>query len=273
MKKGTKTSSFGVSKREGHDSSQFYNSKLYDGLIIDKEQELADNSREIDPLIYGRKIKFEDGSMASLPDFSVHLFIYLIPELRREDISKDSRFYKRLESHFDFMNVKLASGGRIALLVDNILMENNGLKMYYPLHQIINSICQAHGLLMRGEIILLSPPCESENGQINSMISNGELESLQHKYSRALIYSKQNYARKKTLDDRGKLSDSIERDAFLDSTKSVWSPLSSDSESFYLSYLKRICELYSFVEDTISVISRQAIDLHEVRKKIIYVSI
>ena len=32
IKNGTRTSGFGVSKREGHDSSRYYGSRMYDGI-------------------------------------------------------------------------------------------------------------------------------------------------------------------------------------------------------------------------------------------------
>ncbi|MEM3637605.1 MAG: hypothetical protein QXX17_03270 [Conexivisphaerales archaeon] len=35
--KGTRTSRFGVSKREGHDSTYFYSRSLYNNLKVDKE--------------------------------------------------------------------------------------------------------------------------------------------------------------------------------------------------------------------------------------------
>ena len=34
---GTSTSSFGVSKREGHDASVYYGSRLYDGIVSSRE--------------------------------------------------------------------------------------------------------------------------------------------------------------------------------------------------------------------------------------------
>ena len=43
LKKGTKTSSFGVGKREQHDSSVFYNSKLYENKVINEKIEEIQN--------------------------------------------------------------------------------------------------------------------------------------------------------------------------------------------------------------------------------------
>ena len=53
-KKGTKTSSFGVGKREQHDSSKFYNSKLYKNIKVNevtKEIENVISSEYIDSLL------------------------------------------------------------------------------------------------------------------------------------------------------------------------------------------------------------------------------
>jgi len=42
-KKGTKTSVFGVSGRIGHDSTPFYNSRLYEGLPQERKVEYKEN--------------------------------------------------------------------------------------------------------------------------------------------------------------------------------------------------------------------------------------
>ncbi len=44
LRKKSKTSSFGVSKRESHDASQFYNSKLYQSLPRPRKTAYIDNS-------------------------------------------------------------------------------------------------------------------------------------------------------------------------------------------------------------------------------------
>ena len=58
----TKTSDFGVSKREGHDASQFYSSRLYDGFIINEKKKVIDRSAELpkeifNKLLYGENLK------------------------------------------------------------------------------------------------------------------------------------------------------------------------------------------------------------------------
>ncbi len=272
MKKGTKTSAFGVSKREGHDSSQFYNSKLYDGLRIEENLEIVDNSEEIDPSRYGRKNKFDDSEIAKLPNSSLHLIIYVISDLNSVDVMENAPFLRKLVGLFDLGKEKLASGGRIAVIVDNMLLNENAVKVYFPLHRIINSLFQERGFLMRGEIILLSDTAV-DSGFGTLSILKGELASLRNVYSKALIYSKQLYNRNKKRVDGEKLRDSIDRDTFLESTKSLWSNTHSETEGPLGFQLKRLCQLYSFVEDSILIVSRQPFDLDDVRKKIIYISL
>jgi len=43
VKKGTKTRKFGVSKRESHDSTLFYDSKLYENFEIDEGKTEVEN--------------------------------------------------------------------------------------------------------------------------------------------------------------------------------------------------------------------------------------
>ncbi|MBA7572614.1 hypothetical protein ES708_14397 [subsurface metagenome] len=46
-RKSSKTSSFGVTKRESHDSSHFYNSNVYRGIVKPISVDYIDNSNNI----------------------------------------------------------------------------------------------------------------------------------------------------------------------------------------------------------------------------------
>ena len=88
-KKGTETSVFGTSGRINHDSSKFYNSKLYEGLNNGKKVKFVEN--EI-PKKYLNKIYCKSSeSMDELPDNSVHLMItsppYNVSKEYDEDLS------------------------------------------------------------------------------------------------------------------------------------------------------------------------------------------
>ena len=73
MRVSTKTSKFGVSKREGHDSTLFYNSRLYEDFHIDETIPCLENpisNNVID------KVLCQDGrNMDNIPDSSVHLMV------------------------------------------------------------------------------------------------------------------------------------------------------------------------------------------------------
>lgn len=69
----TKTSSFGSSGREGHDSTPFYDSRLYEGLPKEKKVLYQENRiprKFLDNIFYKTS-----ENMQELPDNSVHLMI------------------------------------------------------------------------------------------------------------------------------------------------------------------------------------------------------
>ena len=70
-KKGTKTSSFGVSKRESHDSSLFYNSNLYKGLNKLQKVKYIDNSDKIPEKALDHIFQGDSRKLDLLPDNSV----------------------------------------------------------------------------------------------------------------------------------------------------------------------------------------------------------
>jgi len=88
-KNGTKTSSFGTKGRINHDSSQFYNSRLYDGLAKPKKVEYIESKIPND-LINNVFCKSSE-KMDELPDNSVHLMItsppYNVTKEYDEDLS------------------------------------------------------------------------------------------------------------------------------------------------------------------------------------------
>lgn len=72
-RKTTKTSDFGASKREGHDSSKFYKRKLYDRS---KNNDSLDNVENIAPSENLDRIFCKSSEkMDELPDSSIHLAV------------------------------------------------------------------------------------------------------------------------------------------------------------------------------------------------------
>ena len=145
--KNTSTSSFGSPGREGHDSSAFYNGRLY------TNQPHAESDPYVENPINGLDVIFNRTSeeMKELPDCSVHLMVtsppYNVGKDYDEDLSLEEylAFLKRVwkETHR-----VLVSGGRACINVANV-----GRKPYIPLHAFIMRDMIDLGFLMRGEII------------------------------------------------------------------------------------------------------------------------
>lgn len=72
-KNGTKTSSFGTPGRINHDSSKFYNSRLYEGLLIDEKVKHIEN--KIPQEYLNKHFCHSSEDMFELPDNSIHLMI------------------------------------------------------------------------------------------------------------------------------------------------------------------------------------------------------
>src|SRR5262245_28566759 len=88
--KGTESSSFGTKGRINHDSSKFYNSKLYSSLNgIDKKIEIKNNVLSAD--LMNRIFLGSAENMKELPDNSIHLMItsppYNVAKEYDEDLS------------------------------------------------------------------------------------------------------------------------------------------------------------------------------------------
>jgi len=73
-RKKSKTSSFGVSKRESHDASQFYNSKLYQTLPKPRKTAYIDNFSLIPEEIIDHILLGDSKRMNQLPDISVYFY-------------------------------------------------------------------------------------------------------------------------------------------------------------------------------------------------------
>ena len=115
----TSTSSFGVSKREGHDSSVYYNSRMYDDLVSQRDvgeaQELPSELENI--VING------DSRNVPIPDNCVHLVVtsppYNASKAYDEDLSL-AEYLGLLHEVFRECYRILAPGGRMVVNVANL---------------------------------------------------------------------------------------------------------------------------------------------------------
>jgi len=247
MKKETKTSSFGVSERINHDSSTFYQSKLYSKYKNNEKLIFKENiipSKFVD-IIFCKSSE----NMKELPDNSVHLMITSPPY----NVGKEYDKNLTLEEYLNFLErvMKevyrvLVIGGRVAINIANV-----GRKPYIPLHAYIIEMMNKIGFLMRGEIIWDKSASAGTSFAWGSWKSatNPVLRDV-HEY--ILVFSKGSYSR----DGKGKES-TITNNEFMDFTKSVWRfPTVSAKRighpaPFPEELPKRLIQLYSFKGDIV----------------------
>lgn len=246
-KNGTKTSAFGTPGRINHDSSQFYNSRLYEGLISDEKVKQIEN--KIPPELLNKHFCHSSESMNELPDNSVHLMITSPPY----NVTKEYDDNLSLEEYLQLLKRVwketyrvLVPGGRACINVANL-----GRKPYIPLHSYIISAMSEIGFQMRGEIIWNKASSASPSTAWGSWLSaaNPVLRDI-HEY--ILIFSKDSF----THASKGKES-TISKEEFLEWTKSVWTfPAVSAKKighpaPFPEELPNRLIKLYSFKHDVI----------------------
>ena len=144
----TRTRSFGSSSRESHDSSSFYNRRLYGSV---QEVDLRDEDLNEVPGQYLNQVLRGDSRDLFIPDNSTQLMITSPPYNVGKDYDEDLSLEEYLELIHDVMKEIhriLIPGGRACINVANV-----GRKPYLPLNHLINQIMLELGFFMRGEII------------------------------------------------------------------------------------------------------------------------
>lgn len=211
-KKGTKTSNFGVSKRESHDSTPFYNSRLYQNLNVDEDIPEFEN---LVPSAVLDKILLQDSrKMDNIPDHSVHLMVtsppYNVGKEYDEDLSLDE-YLNMLRGVFSETYRVLVNGGRACINIANV-----GRKPYIPYHKFIIDIMTEVGFLMRGEIIWDKGAGAGVSTAWGSWCSASN-PTLRDTHEYILIFSKGKFSR-----DGKNRESTITKEEFLEFTKSIW---------------------------------------------------
>jgi len=247
-KTGTKTSSFGVGKRENHDSSSFYDSKLYSNLAVEHIKKDVKNN-EFPSELVNKLICGSAEHLKEIPDNSVHLMItsppYNVSKEYDEDLSLQE-YLTLVENSFKEVYRVLVDGGRACINIANV-----GRKPYIALSDYISKLMIDIGFNMRGEIIWDKGASASGSTAWGSWqsASNPTLRDV-HEY--ILIFSKGNYRRKK--EDK---EDTITRDQFIQWTKSVWQMSTESAKKvghpapFPEELPYRLIQLYSFKGDVV----------------------
>ena len=161
---GTKTSSFGTNGRINHDSSKFYDSKLYKELdtkeIVNKETNKFPR-KFLNTIILGSA-----ENMSMIPGNSIHLMVtsppYNVSKEYDEDLSLNE-YLEMLRKVFTETYRVLVNGGRACINVANL-----GRKPYIPLSDYISQMMIEIGFNMRGEIsgIRVQAPALQQLGEV-----------------------------------------------------------------------------------------------------------
>lgn len=246
-KNGTETSTFGTSGRSNHDSSKFYNSKLYKEL--GDKTEMDKNENDFPDHLKNTLIKGSAENMKELPDNSVHLMItsppYNVSKEYDEDLSL-KEYLNLLKNAFTETYRVLVNGGRACINVANL-----GRKPYIPLSDYISQMMLEIGFNMRGEIIWNKAASASPSTAWGSWQSaaNPILRDI-HEY--ILVFSKGDYKR-----DKGVKENTISKEQFMEWTKSIWTMNAESAKRighpapFPEELPYRLIQLYSFTDDII----------------------
>lgn len=244
----TKTSSFGVSTRLSHDSSNFYNSKLYKGQNNKVKKRVYIESA-INPAFLNKIILKSSESMEELPNSSIHLMVTSPPYNVGKEYDKDlslKEYRKLLKAVFTEVHRVLVHGGRACVNIANV-----GRKPYIPLHAYIIEDMLEIGFLMRGEIIWDKASSAGTSTAWGSWQSATN-PTLRDTHEYILVFSKENFGRY----SNGRKS-TIKKHEFLEYTKSVWHfPAESAKKvghpaPFPIELPSRLIKLYTLEGDTV----------------------
>jgi len=246
-RRGSKTSDFGVSKRESHDSSVFYDRRIYEEREIDEE--LPEIEKEVPCEVLDKVLCQNSRDMHNIPDSSVHLMVTSPPYNvgKKYDLDLSSAEYvELLKDVFSEAYRVLVTGGRACVNVANL-----GRRPYLPVHKFVMDTMLSLGFLMRGEVIWnkgagtgVSTAWGSWRSPSNPVLRDA------HEY--ILIFSKQKFSRKGI-----KKRPTISTHEFLDYTRSVWSfqPESAmqvgHPAPFPVELPYRCIQLYTYEGDTV----------------------
>ena len=265
----TETSSFGVGRREGHDSRRFYerftSPKLSDDETINRPSEL------VAELGVGRLYHGSIDRLQVLPENSVALVVTSPPYFVGKDyelaVNGENGSGNRIpETYFEFLDMLrrvfqecqrvLEPGGRIAINVANL-----GRKPYRSLSADITSILQDDlGLLLRGEVIWEKGSAASGSCAWGSfaLASNPVLRDMTE---RVIIASKGRFSRTRTSKARRAAGlpweSTLANDDFVEITRDVWK---IDAESarrvghpapFPIELPRRLIDLFTYKDDIV----------------------
>jgi site-specific DNA-methyltransferase (adenine-specific) len=245
---GTQTSAFGTPGRINHDSTKFYNSKLYAGL--NQERDVAYIENQINPKNINKIFCKSSESMSELPDNSVHLMVtsppYNVGKVYDNNLSL-KEYREMLERVFRETYRVLVPGGRACINIANL-----GRKPYIPLHSFIIQDMQKIGFLMRGELLWDKGASASPSTAWGTWLkANNPVLRDVHEY--ILVFCKNTFTRRNPK----KRKSTISKEEFLEYTKSVWAfPAERAGKvghpaPFPVELPYRLIQLYTFEDEVV----------------------
>ena len=213
-RKPTRTSGFGAGKRESHDSSTFYASRMAQSQAGANNAEPAVEPEPLSDTRWMNQVYCQScEAMTQVPDASVALAVTSPPYNASKDYDADLS----LEEYLGLIGRAAAEvyrvlkpGGRYAVNVANL-----GRKPYIPLHAYFYEVHRAAGFMPLAEIIWRKAKGASGSTAWGSWMS-AKAPCIRDVHEYILVFTKGSFSRP----DRGE-SD-ISREAFLDGTLSVW---------------------------------------------------
>ncbi len=258
-RRATTTSNFGVSKRESHDASGFY--ERFEAPQLDDDETVAPPAPVAEPLVCG-----DARDMHSVADNSVALVVtsppYFAGKQYEEELERDgvpSSYLEYLELLHDVFAEcvrVLEPGGRIAVNVANL-----GRKPYRSLAADVIHILQDRlGLLLRGEIVWQKGAGASGSCAWGSFRSASN-PVLRDVTERVVIASKGRFQRALSADERERRglphASTISTEDFMALTLDVWQTPTESAKRvghpapFPVELPEKLIELYTFEGDLV----------------------
>lgn len=258
MSRKTRTSSFGVSRRESHDATDFYNRTLYTAgaPTLFGQPLLADEIDDCHAVAPKPISEWADQvychtaeRMVHVPDQSVALAFTSPPYNagKTYDNDLDLGEYLRLIGRVGAEVYRtLVPGGRYVVNIANL-----GRKPYIPMHAYFYAVHMEIGFLPAGEIIWQKGKGMSGSCAWGSWMS-AKAPRLRDLHEYLLVFVKEDFSRP----DKGR-STFTDKEEFMTSTLSVWDILPESAKRvghpapFPVELADRVIRLYSYAEDVV----------------------